>query len=98
MQRKKIKERVKRHRLNGNKEPRERIKERVKEHREKNGLSKNHKETSKEAMERYRERWGWNNKNEQLGSGRLSKKRNEDFEIEEKIIKWEKRRLGIKEV
>lgn len=52
---------------------------------------------SRDGMRRYREHWGFNNKNEQLGSGRLSPKPNPDFEVELKIIQWEKRRLGIKE-
>lgn len=35
------------------------VKEHVRKHREKNGLSPNHNKTSREAMERYRERWGF---------------------------------------
>ena len=35
-----------------------RVKERVKKHRENNGLPENHKEQCREAMERYRKRWG----------------------------------------
>ena len=53
------------------------------------------REQNRKYIQDYRERWGWSNKNEQLGSGRLSPKRNEDFEVEKKIIQWEKRRLGI---
>ena len=64
-------------------------------YRKQNGLPDNHNETSRKAMQRYREHWLFSNKNEQLGSGKLSKKRNKDFNSERKIIKWEKRRLKI---
>jgi ribosome-binding protein aMBF1 (putative translation factor) len=71
-----------------------RVKERVKKHRE-NGR-KEDKEAVRKRVEKYRNRWGWQNKNEQLGSGRLSPKMSDNFKKEEKLIKWELRRLGVK--
>lgn len=91
----KVRLRVQRHRANGNKEDKEQVRKRVEKYRDRWG-NDNWNEKSREGMKRYRERWGWNNKNEQLGSGRLSPKRNSDFTIELKLIQWEKRRLGIK--
>lgn len=75
---------------------REQVRRDVKKHINKIGKEEWNKK-SREAMERYREHWGWGNKNELLGSGRLSPKMNPDFDAELKIIRWEKRRLGIKE-
>lgn len=69
-------------------------KKRVQKHIEKTGREE-WNEKSREAMERYRDKWGWDNKNECLGSGRLSPKMNKDPDIEGKLIRWEMRRLGI---
>jgi hypothetical protein len=68
----------------------------VKKHREMRGLPEDHKEQCRKAMRKYRERWGISNKNEQLGSGRLSPKRKSNFKDEQKIIEWELRRLGVR--
>lgn len=73
---------------------RDRIKIRVQKHRDLG--NKEDSEQIRQRVENYRNRWGWQNKNEQLGSGRLSPKMNPNFEVESKLIKWEKRRLGIK--
>lgn len=73
----------------------DRIRLRVQKHR-KNGGNKEDKEMVRQRVENYREHWGFNNKNELLGSGRLSQKANPDFKVELKLIQWEKRRLGIK--
>jgi len=72
----------------------QRERERLRKLRE-NGV-KEDKELVRIRVERYREHWGWGNKNELLGSGRLSPKMNPDFDAELKIIQWEKRRLGVK--
>ena len=72
----------------------DKVRLRVQRHRA-NG-NKEDKEQVRKRVENYREHWGFNNKNEQLGSGKLSPKRNSDYTIELKLIQWEKRRLGIK--
>lgn len=67
----------------------------IRNYRKQNGLPDNHNEVSRIAMRKYREHWMWSNKSELLGGGKLSPKRNKDFDVEKKLIKWEKRRLGI---
>lgn len=54
------------------------------------------KEQVRKRVENYRERWGWNNKNECLGSGRLSPKPKPNFDDEKIAVRYELKRLGIR--
>ena len=91
----KIRLRVQKHRGNGNKENKENVRLRVQKHRKAKDIEEL-REKNRKHINSYREHWGFNNKNELLGSGRLSPKANPDFKVELKLIQWEKRRLGIK--
>lgn len=73
----------------------DKIRLRVQKHRKAKDIEEL-REKNRKHINSYREHWGFNNKNELLGSGRLSPKANPDFKVELKLIQWEKRRLGIK--